>query len=118
MAARPRLGNGAPAMPGGTGVPHQLPLAAALRASEPLSGLLQRLRQSQARLDTVRSCLPEALWPALQAGPVDDAGWSLLVSNPAAAAKLRQLLPQLQAQLEQAGWPPLPIRLRVQARQR
>jgi hypothetical protein len=118
MAVRPRFGSG-PALPAGsTGVPHQLPLAAALRGSEPLTSLLQRLRQSQARLETIRPGLPEALWPAVQPGPVDDAGWSLLVSNPAAAAKLRQLLPQLQEQLAQAGWAPLPIRLRVQATHR
>lgn len=115
MAQRPRSATAAPAAHGGTGVPHQVPLAAALRGSEPLTGLLQRLRQSQARLETIRPSLPPALWPAVQPGPVDETGWSLLVSNPAAAAKLRQLLPQLQAQLTQAGWPALPIRLRVQA---
>ena len=49
----------------------------------------------------------------LQAGPLDEAGWSLLVANSAAAAKLRQMLPQLQAELQHHGKPVAEIRLRV-----
>lgn len=95
-------------------VPHQMPLDAALRASEPLAGLLQRVRQSQARLAAIVPLLPEPLRQSVSPGPLDDAGWSLLVANPAVAAKLRQMLPQLKAELEHQGWPTAEIRLRVQ----
>lgn len=90
-----------------------MPLASALSDNATLGLLLQRLRQSQARLDSIRTLLPPTLHPAVQAGPLDDAGWSLLVAHPSAAAKIRQMLPQLQAGLVAAGWSELPIRLRV-----
>ena len=70
-------------------VPHQVPLTAALQGSEPLAGLLHRIRQSQARLDAIAPLLPPALRQAVRPGPLDDTGWSLLVANSAAAAKLQ-----------------------------
>jgi hypothetical protein len=96
-------------------IPHQVPLAAALRGSDSLAGLLQRIRQSQARLDAIAPLLPEPLRQAVRPGPLDDAGWSLLVANSAAAAKLRQMLPGLQGHLLQQGWPEVQIRLRVRS---
>lgn len=93
---------------------NQIPLDAALRGSEPLAALLQRVRRSQALLAHIRPLLPVAMHPLVLAGPLDDAGWSLLVANSAAAAKLRQLLPQLLAELEHRGEPVPAIRLRVQ----
>ncbi len=96
-------------------VPNQVPLSAALSGSEQLSSLLARVRQSQARLADIAPLLPPSLQAAVQAGPLDDAGWALLVANSAAAAKLRQMLPQLRAQLLARGWPDVDIRLRVQA---
>ena len=95
--------------------PGTLALADALDRSQPLALLLQRLQESRARLDTVRECLPAALRDDVGAGPLDAAGWSLLVPGGAAASKLRQLLPELQAALRAAGWPELPIRIRVRA---
>ena len=95
-------------------VPHQVPLNAALQGSEPLAGLLQRVRQSQARLDAIAPLLPAALRLAVRPGPLDEAGWTLLARNAAAAAKLRQMLPQLEAGLQAQGWPAVPIRLKVQ----
>jgi hypothetical protein len=95
-------------------VPHQVPLNAALQGSEPLAGLLKRIRQSQARLDAIAPLLPPALRQAVRPGPLDDVGWSLLVANSAAAAKLRQMLPQLQSGLATHGWPAVEIRLKVQ----
>ncbi len=92
---------------------NQVPLDAALRNSEPLAGLLQRVRQSQALLDHIAPLLPAALRPLVKAGPLDDAGWSLLVANSAAAAKLRQMLPQLLAELQKRGASVPEIRLRV-----
>jgi hypothetical protein len=95
-------------------VPNQVPLTAALQGSAPLAGLLQRIRQSQARLDAIAPLLPAALRQAVRPGPLDDSSWALLVANSAAAAKLRQMLPQLQAGLSAQGWPALDIRLKVQ----
>ena len=96
--------------------PGTLALGEALDQSQPLTQLLRRLQQSQARLAAVRELLPDALRSQVRAGPLDDAGWSLLVPGGAAAAKLRQLLPVLQAALQQQGWPATPIRIRVQQR--
>jgi len=91
-----------------------VPLGDALKGNETLGSLLQRLQQSRARLQAISDLLPEGLRGAVQPGPLDDAGWSLLVSNAAASAKLRQMLPQLQAHLLAQGWKELEIRLRVQ----
>lgn len=91
-------------------------LAAALDRSQPLTVLLQRLQRSRERFAAIEPQLGEGLRSAVRAGPLDDTGWTLLVSGGAAAAKLRQLLPQLQAALLEQGWPELPIRVRVQSR--
>ena len=91
-------------------------LGAALDRSAPLTLLLQRLQQSQQRLAAVGGQLPDGLRSEVRAGPLDETGWTLLVPGGAAASKLRQLLPQLQAALRAQGWPELPIRVRVQAR--
>ena len=90
-----------------------LPLSAALGQSEPLNSLLRRLRDSRARLATVADLLPETLRPAVRPGPLDDAGWVLLVADSSAAAKLRQLMPALEAALLAAGWPVVPVRIKV-----
>jgi hypothetical protein len=91
-------------------------LASALDQSQPLARLLQRLQESQARLAAVREHLPEALRDAVRAGPLDDAGWSLLAPSGAVASKLRQMLPELQAALERQGWQETPIRIKVLSR--
>lgn len=93
--------------------PHSLPLASALGQSEPLNSLLRRVRDSRARLDTVVDLLPEALRPAVRPGPLDEAGWALLVADSSAAAKLRQLMPALESALLAAGWPAVPVRIKV-----
>jgi len=90
-----------------------LPLSTALGRSEALSSLLRRLHDSRARLDTVASLLPEPLRPAVRPGPLDDTGWVLLVADSSAAAKLRQLMPALEAALLTAGWPMVPVRIKV-----
>ena len=93
--------------------PPSLPLATALDRSAPLTSLLQRLRDSQARYDAIVCLLPPALLEGVRAGPLDDAAWVLLVANAAAAAKVRQLLPTLQEALQAAGWPGPPIKIKV-----
>jgi hypothetical protein len=90
-------------------------LGSALDQSQPLVRLLQRLQESQARFTAIREHLPDALGAAVRPGPLDDGGWSLLVQSGAAASKLRQLLPELEAALLHQGWPVMPIRIKVQS---
>jgi ethanolamine ammonia-lyase small subunit len=52
----------------------------------------------------------------VQAGPIEDGCWCLLVSSNAVAAKLRQLLPALQAHLSLKGLSVSSIRIKVQNR--
>ncbi len=92
---------------------HTLALRQALDRSEPLTRLTQRLRESSARLAAIADDLPADLRAHVQAGPIDDKGWKLLAANGAVSAKLRQLLPALEARLAELGWPALPIRVRV-----
>ena len=95
--------------------PDALRLEQALQRSEPLVRLGQLLRDSNARFDAIRSCLPAALAPHVKPGPVDELGWSLLAANASVAAKLRQLQPRLEAVLKERGWEVSAIRIKVQS---
>ncbi len=88
-------------------------LASALDRSEPLVGLLQRVRESQARLASLGGLLPAGMRAGIRPGPLDDEAWQLLVDNAAVAAKLRQLLPALEAELRAHGWGKPPIKIKV-----
>ena len=96
-------------------VPPPQALAQAIEQHPGLAGLAARLAQSDARFAAIRAALPEGLRGEVRAGPIDDEGWSLLASNAAVAAKLRQLLPRLQQTLHDQGWPELTIRLRIRS---
>jgi len=91
-------------------------IAEALGHSEALARLGERLRASNGRLEAIRPVLPPGLRGHVRAGPLDEAGWTLLADNQAVSAKLRQLLPALEAQLRQTGWPPVALRVRVLGR--
>ena len=93
-----------------------MPIAQALRESAPLGRLSERLRLSNALFDAVVPALPLGLAGQVSAGPVDDEGWSLLCSNAAVAAKLRQLVPHLEQRLHDSGTPVAAIRVKVQPR--
>lgn len=95
--------------------PLHVAMADALRKNDTLGTLMQRLQRSRQRMADISALLPAGLRSAVQAGPLDEEGWSLLVANAAAAAKLRQMLPQLAAELLSRGWPEVPIRLRIQS---
>jgi hypothetical protein len=94
--------------------PSPLRLREALNDSAPLMRLQQRLRESNARFEAIRACLPAALARHVAPGPVDEEGWALLAANAAVASKLRQLQPRLEQTLRLQGWPVTAIRVRVQ----
>jgi hypothetical protein len=73
--------------------------------------------ESSVRLRSVQSLIPTALRAAIKAGPIDGAVWCLIVDSSAAASKLRQLLPALEAHLRSKGWDVQSIRLKVRAPQ-
>ena len=77
--------------------------------------LAERLALSNQRWLCVAQKLPPALCAAIRPGPIDEAGWTLLVGSGAVAAKLRHMVPVLEAQLAAQGWPVLAIRIKVLA---
>lgn len=85
----------------------------AIEQSTSLASLLHIQQQSARYLQEVKGLLPPGMRDHVQAGPVDDNGWCLLVHNNAAAAKLRQLLPALSAHLRSKGHPINAIRVKV-----
>lgn len=86
----------------------------AMGRSSQLASLMQRLQMSQACLEIVRALLPPAMAACVKAGPIDDEGWTLLASNSAVSAKLRQLQPRLIEALAKKGLKVNAIRVRVQ----
>lgn len=93
---------------------HAIPLLQAAEESPTLGRLLQLARESRERLKLVEFMIPRPLRPAVKAGPIEDDSWCLLVSGNAAAAKLRQVLPAMQAHLRSQGVQVGAIRLKVQ----
>ncbi len=89
-------------------------LQQASEESPTLARLTALTRDSGDRLKAIELLIPAALRPAVQAGPIDGDSWCLLVKSNAAAAKIRQLLPALQAHLRSRGWEVNAIRLKVQ----
>jgi hypothetical protein len=85
----------------------------ALDGSEPLSQLLARVQASRDCLAAVMPVLPQELRGAVQAGPLDDSGWTLLVANASVAAKLRQLLPSLNAALQARSLAVAALRVKI-----
>ena len=75
--------------------------------------LAAQIKESSKRLKTIQSLIPEALRPAIQAGPIDGDAWCLLVSGNAAAAKLRQLFPLILSKLTNRGVKVTSIRLKI-----
>jgi hypothetical protein len=94
---------------------HQaIPLQQAAQESPAFARLFDLVRASSARLQAIRGLLPAPLQASVQAGPLEDGCWCLLVSSNAVAAKLRQLVPALQAQLSVKGLAVTSIRIKVQ----
>jgi len=94
---------------------HPLTLLQASQDSPTLARLIELSRDSVERLKAIESLIPAPLRPAVKAGPIEGAVWCLILDNNAAAAKIRQLVPALEAHLRVKGWELGSIRLKVQA---
>lgn len=90
-----------------------VPLHDALDRHTSLAGLMQRVQASRDCLAAIAPLLPESLRTEVQAGPLDDKGWTLLAAHAAAAAKLRQLVPLLEGRLHDLKLPGTPLRVKV-----
>jgi hypothetical protein len=101
--------------PSKVGGSHTRPINEALDANATLAQLLQRLKEAEARLVTVREVLPPGLRAHVRTGVLDETGWNLLVPNGAVAAKLRQCLPAIEQALLVRGWKPTSVRVKVQS---
>lgn len=97
---------------------HPVTLEQATREAPMLSRLAGLARESGDWLRLVAELLPPSMRTAVQPGPIEDGVWCLLVDNPAAAAKLRQLLPALAAHLRSKGKNVASIRLKMHQRRR
>lgn len=93
---------------------HAVTLLQATEGSPTLARLAALTRESSERLRAVEPLLPASLRSSLQAGPIEGPTWCLLVKSNAAAAKVRQLLPAMQAHLRNRGWEVTAIRLKIQ----
>ena len=93
---------------------HSVTLQQASQDSPVLMRLTELARDSVARLAAIQSLIPAPLRSSIKAGPIEGVTWCLLLDNNAAAAKIRQLLPALQAHLRTKGWAVDSIRLKVQ----
>lgn len=93
---------------------HPVTLQQASQESPTLARLTELSRDSVARLKAIEPMIPAVLRPAVTAGPIDGSIWCLIVNGNAAAAKIRQLLPTLEAHLRTKGWQVSAIRLKVQ----
>jgi hypothetical protein len=81
--------------------------------SPSLARLTELVQESNNRLKAIESLIPAALRPAIQAGPIDEDNWCLLINSNAAAAKVRQLLPLILSRLQDSGWKVNSIRLKI-----
>ncbi len=90
-----------------------LSFSQAIDASPSLARLSGMVRESADMLKSVQRLLPLALRTQVKAGPFENGDWCLLVSSNAAAAKVRQILPTLKAELESEGCEVTSIRVKV-----
>jgi len=91
-------------------------LLEATEGSPTLAGLAARARDAGERLAAVQDLIPPEMRAGVKAGPAEGDVWCMLVYGSAAAAKLRQLAPILQARLKSRGWDVATIRIKVQSR--
>ena len=90
-----------------------LTLNEAVGKSPSLARLTDLIHESNLRLQAIELLIPITLRPSVKAGPIDGESWCLLVNGNAASAKVRQLIPAIQASLLRQGWTVMAIRLKV-----
>jgi len=93
--------------------PTAIRLQDAVDQAPTLARLSQLAAESALKLQIVQPLLPPMLRALVQPGPIDEAGWCLLVPHNAAAAKLRQLSPALISRLRDTGHPVEAIRVKI-----
>src|SRR6218665_3256274 len=93
---------------------HAITLQQASEESPALARLTALTREPSARLKAIQTLIPAPLRPADTARPIEWSKGCLLERSNAAAAKIRQLLPALQAHLRSRGWEVNAIRLKVE----
>ena len=81
--------------------------------SPSLARLTGLIHESNQRLQAIELLIPSTLRASVRAGPIDGANWCLLVNGNAACAKIRQLVPLIQASLLRQGWAVASIRLKI-----
>jgi hypothetical protein len=92
---------------------HSISLLQATQESPTLGRLAELATESTARLQAIQSLMPVSLRASVRAGPIEGSTWCLILDNSSVAAKIRQLLPALQAHLRTKGWEVNTIRLKV-----
>ena len=90
-----------------------LTLHEAAGKSSSLARLTGLIHESNLRLKAIELLIPITLRPSVKAGPIDGESWCLLVNGNAASAKIRQLIPAIQASLLRQGWTVTTIRLKI-----
>lgn len=93
---------------------HTVTVLQASQDSPTFARLTELTRDSVDRLRAIEFLIPVALRAMVTAGPIEGQDWCLILSNNAAAAKIRQLLPSFQSHLRVKGWEVNSIRLKVQ----
>lgn len=93
---------------------HAVTILQASQDSPTFARLTELTRDSVARLQAIEFLIPSSLRSMVTAGPIEGQSWCLILSNNAAAAKIRQLTPSFQAHLRTKGWDVTTIRLKVQ----
>lgn len=88
-------------------------LLQAVEGAPTLSHLSQMASQSAVRLALIRPLMPKPLQACVQAGALEEGSWCLLVPNSAAAAKLRQLTPNLLEVLQARGHAVEKLRIKI-----
>jgi hypothetical protein len=88
----------------------------ALQNAPNLASLARLADQSAKYLKAVTPLIPVGMRAGVQAGPIQDGQWCLLVANSAVAAKLRQLVPALAAHLRTHGHNVQEIRIKISVR--
>lgn len=94
---------------------HSVTLLQATQDSPTLALLSELAMDSAARLKSIEPLIPLSLRSTVQAGPIEGTQWCLILDNNSVAAKIRQLLPSLQAHLRSNGWEVNSIRLKIRA---